>query len=79
MADDKQIATLPVASSNTVDAELQAALARVAAVPSGATMLDAISSEDWAAGVGDEAIESGSAASSADELDGVDAHEKFIA
>lgn len=77
MADNNMSAKLPV-ESPSIQAELQAAFARIASVPAGRTLVDSVSSELW--GDGDLfGIEAGCLANNPDELDASDEVEKRIA
>ncbi len=77
MADNTMGATLPVESSS-IQAELQAAFARIASVPAGRTLVDSISSELW--NDGDmNGIEAGGTTSDPDELDSSDSQVQRIA
>lgn len=77
MAEHVQGAALPVESA-TLDAELKAALERIAMVPVGRTLVDDVDSELWHSGV-DGNIEAGSAELGSDELDDADAPAQQIA
>ncbi|WP_370045440.1 MULTISPECIES: hypothetical protein [Salipiger] len=77
MAKQHTSASLPV-ESDSMQAEFQAAFARMAVVPAGRTLIDEISEELWLEEVTAN-IAAGSAAHCADELDDADAPVKEIA
>lgn len=77
MAKAHTSASLPV-ESDSIQAELKAAFARIADVPAGRTLFDEITSEQWLEEISGN-IAAGSVANDDRELDNADAEIKAIA